>query len=124
MDGAVAVYVHDYLKIGDELVMRGPYGDFFLRQSDRNILLIATGSGLAPIMSILYQMEKEKIRRESLLFFGARTPADLYRSDRIEAVRQSLPRFRFIPVLSRPAETDNWTGEVGRGDRPDRQTHP
>ena len=76
--GAVSTYVHDYLKEGEELVISGPYGDFFLRESDRGILLIATGSGLAPIKSIINQIEIEQIPRKTTVFFCDRRPWDLF----------------------------------------------
>lgn len=113
-EGAVSTYVHDYLKVGDELAMRGPFGEFYLRDSDRNILLIATGSGLAPMLSMLYQIEKEQIRRNTTLFFGARTTKDLYYTATIEELKEKLPLFTFIPTLSRTTEEEDWRGERGR----------
>jgi Na+-transporting NADH:ubiquinone oxidoreductase subunit F len=61
----------------EELHLNGPYGDFYRRESERDILLIATGSGLASIKSILDQIEREQILRKNTVFFGARTPEDL-----------------------------------------------
>jgi len=113
-NGAVSTYVHDYLKEGDELLMSGPYGDFYLRESDKDILFIATGSGLAPIKSILHQMEGEKIRKKATLFFGDRTRNDLYYIEELEAFVQNMFDFTFIPTLSRLAEEDHWQGEKGR----------
>jgi len=112
--GAVSTYVHDYLKEGDEFLMSGPYGDFYLRESDRGMLFIATGSGLAPIKSILHQMEKEKIRQKATLFFGDRTRKDLYYIEELEAFEHNISDFTFIPTLSRPTEEDSWQGEKGR----------
>jgi len=113
-DGAITTYVHDYLKVGEELRVNGPYGDFYLRESDRDILLIATGSGLAPIKSILHQMEKEQPRRKATLFFGARTRKDLFYYERLREFEKSIPGFRFVPTLSRPTDDDQWDGEKGR----------
>lgn len=113
-DGAVSTYVHDYMKEGDELTINGPYGDFFLQESERDILLIATGSGLAPLLSILDQIEKQKIGNKTTLFFGARTVKDLLYFDELKAFETRLPNFTFIPTLSRPEEEDQWEGEKGR----------
>jgi Na+-transporting NADH:ubiquinone oxidoreductase subunit F len=113
-EGAVSTYVHDYLKMGDELVMRGPFGEFYLRDSDRDILLIATGSGLAPMLSILYQIQKEQIQRNTMLFFGARTTKDLYYTATIQELEEKLPLFTFVPTLSRTTDEENWRGERGR----------
>jgi Na+-transporting NADH:ubiquinone oxidoreductase subunit F len=112
--GAVSTYVHDYMKEGEELLINGPYGDFYLRDSKRDMLMIATGSGLAPIKSILHQMETEKIERKATFFFGARRRRDLYYFDELKAWESTLSHFTFLPTLSRPTEEDQWEGERGR----------
>jgi Na+-transporting NADH:ubiquinone oxidoreductase subunit F len=113
-EGVVSTYVHDFLKEGDQVTIAGPYGEFYLRESDREILFIATGSGLAPIKSILHQMEKEKIDRKATLYFGARTREDLYYWDRLKKFEETVPDFTFLPTLSRATEEDRWEGEQGR----------
>ena len=113
-EGVVSIYVHDYLKLGEELTVRGPYGDFCLCESDRDIFLIATGSGLAPVKSILHQIEREQIARKTRLFFGGRKPEDLYYFDDLKALEKKLPDFQYIPVLSRVGDDDSWNGERGR----------
>lgn len=112
--GIVSTYVHDHLKEGDELIARGPFGEFHLLDSQNDILLIATGSGLAPIRSILLQMEREKIDRKAMLFFGARSPKDLFYVDELKEMEKRLPSFTYIPVLSRVSPEDGWEGETGR----------
>ncbi len=113
-DGAVTTYVHDYLKENDELTIYGPYGDFYLRDSDRGILLIATGSGLAPMKSILHKIENDNIDRETILFFGAKNIEDLYYTDELKGLEKKLNNFKFHPVLSRVGEGESWDGEKGR----------
>ena len=113
-EGIVSTYVHDFLKENDELIMTGPFGEFFLRDSDRDILLIGTGSGLAPLLSIVDQIAKEGIKRKTTLFFGDKTPQDLYYMDQLRALEKDLPHFTFVPVLSRTTEKDKWEGEKGR----------
>ena len=112
--GAVSTYVHDYLKEGDEVLINGPYGEFYLRDSDRDILMIATGTGLAPIKSILHQMEKEQNARKITLFFGARTRKDLIHHEDLKQFEKNIPNLKFVPTLSRPTEEDQWDGELGR----------
>ncbi len=112
--GAVSTYVHDYMKVGEELLINGPYGDFYLRASERDILLIATGSGLAPIKSMLDQMEREQIQRKTTFFFGARTRRDLYYVEQLKGLEEKIPNYTFVPTLSRPIEQDEWEGEKGR----------
>jgi Na+-transporting NADH:ubiquinone oxidoreductase subunit F len=113
-EGVVSTYVHDFLKEGEELTIAGPYGDFYLRESKREILFVATGSGLAPIKSILHQMQKEQISRKATLYFGARTGEDLYYWDQLKEFEKAIPDFTFVPTLSRPRKEDQWDGETGR----------
>jgi Na+-transporting NADH:ubiquinone oxidoreductase subunit F len=112
--GVVSTYVHEYLKKGDELIMRGPFGDFYYRDSERDILMIATGTGLAPLMSIIRHIRAEKIQREITLFFGTRSVEDLYCVEELREMEKQLPSFTFIPILSREAEDSPWEGKRGR----------
>jgi Na+-transporting NADH:ubiquinone oxidoreductase subunit F len=112
--GVVSTYVHEYLKEGEELIMRGPFGDFYFRDSERDILLIATGTGLAPIMSILRFIRSEQIQRKTNLFFGTRIREDLYCVEELREMEKQLPAFTFIPTLSRAAENSQWEGKRGR----------
>ena len=113
-EGAVTTYVHEYLKKDDELTLYGPYGDFYLKDSDRDILLIATGSGLAPMISILHQVERENIQRDTTLFFGAKSRDDLYFSEKLRGFEKNIDNFKFYPVLSRAEDDKAWKGEKGR----------
>lgn len=113
-DGAVTTYVHEYLHKNDDLTLYGPYGDFYLRESDRGIIMIATGSGLAPMISILHQIENDKIKRNTALFFGAKTRNDLYYNDKLREFEKNIDAFKFYPVLSRSEDDAEWLGERGR----------
>ncbi len=113
-EGAVTTYVHEYLKKNDELTLYGPYGDFYLRDSDRGILMIATGSGLAPMKSILHQIEDDNIRRKTIFFFGAKHLEDIYYFDELKGLEEKLYDFRFYPTLSRVGDGEKWDGERGR----------
>jgi len=113
-EGAVSTYVHDYLKEGDRLTIIGPYGDFYLRDSDRDILLIATGSGLAPVKSILYQLEYEKCRKKITLFFGDKKRPDLLYYEELTEMAARMSNFTYTPTLSRTNEEEPWDGERGR----------
>lgn len=112
--GIVSTYVHDYLKEGEEVKVRGPFGDFFYRDSNRNILMIATGTGLAPIMSILRFFQSENIQRKTTLLFGTRKKEDLFCMDELRDLEKKLNDFKFIPTLSREPEDSAWEGERGR----------
>jgi Na+-transporting NADH:ubiquinone oxidoreductase subunit F len=114
-EGVVSTYAHDYLQVGEELIMRGPFGEFcLLCNLDRDILLIATGSGLAPIRSMIYQIRQEGIKQKVTLFFGDRKPEDLLYDDELREFERTLDDFTYIPTLSRTTEEDGWTGEKGR----------
>jgi len=113
-EGAVTTYVHEFLKEGEELRATGPYGKFYLRNSDRDIVFIATGSGLAPIKSMLHQIEREQRPRKTRFFFGARSANDLYYQKELLAWEKTIPNFTYVPTLSRPAEEKPWHGEKGR----------
>ncbi|RJF89372.1 monooxygenase [Oleomonas cavernae] len=92
----------------------GPHGTFYLRQGDGPIICIAGGSGLAPLLSLLQDARKNRVRRRCVMLFGARTQADLYGLDQIEEIaRDWLPAFRFVPVLSHEPEDSDWRGLRG-----------
>ncbi|UCE43010.1 MAG: 2Fe-2S iron-sulfur cluster binding domain-containing protein [Candidatus Aminicenantes bacterium] len=112
--GIVSTYIHNYLKKRDELVMRGPFGDFYYQESDRGILMIATGTGLAPIMSILRHMHREQIQQKITLFFGTRSEDDMYCVEELKSLEKELPRFTYVPTLSRVSDDSPWQGERGR----------
>lgn len=112
--GVVSTYVHHYLKQGEGVTIRGPFGDFYYRDSNRDILMIATGTGLAPIMSLLRYMREERIQRKATLFFGTKTQKDLYLVDELRGLEKELPAFKYMPTLTREAENSPWPGERGR----------
>ena len=112
--GVCTTYIHQHLKEDDQLTMVGPYGDFFYQEGDRKMIMVAIGTGMAPIMSILKYMRDEKIDREVEFYFGARTRDDLYMMEELTQLEKELPRFKLITCLSRPTEQCNWTGEQGR----------
>lgn len=112
-NGICTTYVHNYLKEGDEVLLNGPYGDFFLRETERPMICIAGGSGMAPLKSILLDMAERGSERKVQYFFGARSKRDLFLIDEMKELEEKLPNFKFIPALSEPQEEDNWDGEVG-----------
>jgi len=112
--GLATTFIHEVLKEGDEVTFNGPYGEFYLRESDREIFFVAIGSGMAPIVSILEQMAIEKIQRKATFVFGARHKKDLFYMEEIEALKQQIPHLEVIFTLSRSEEDDHWEGEKGR----------
>jgi len=119
-EGVVSPYVFDRLRQGEELAIRGPFGDFRIHESRREILFIAGGTGLAPIRSMLLEMA-EKVRdgaqparppRKATLYFSARAKKDLFFMDELHSLEQVLP-LRVVPALSDPEPDDSWDGETG-----------
>jgi len=113
-EGLVTTYVHQHLSKGDEVSFNGPFGDFYLRDSDCEIIMVAIGTGIAPIRSILYQMKDQQIERKATFFFGARTEKDLVCADEMYEFEKTIPNFNFRPVLSREPEESGWEGDRGR----------
>lgn len=113
-NGVCTTYIHQHLKETDKLTVVGPYGDFFYQDGDRDMVMVAIGTGMAPIMSILKYMKDENIDRNVTFYFGARTREDLYMIEELESLKEFLPNFRLITCLSRPTEACNWDGENGR----------
>lgn len=112
-NGIATTYVHNYMQEGDEVIFNGPYGDFFLRETEREIICIAGGSGMAPIKSILLSMAENGSNRRTRYFFGARSKKDLFLVEEMRRLEEELPNFEFIPALSNPEEDDQWEGETG-----------
>ncbi|MCE1245482.1 MAG: 2Fe-2S iron-sulfur cluster-binding protein [Firmicutes bacterium] len=112
-NGICTTYVFKYLKEKDNVTINGPYGDFFLRDSERDIVFIAGGSGMAPIRSMLYEMKQNNNQRKAMYFFGARAVKDLFQVDEMRQFEKDLPNFRYIPALSAPDPGDNWEGDIG-----------
>jgi len=96
------------------LRFEGPLGSFFLREaSDRPAILVAGGTGFAPMQSIIEHAIARGLDRPLHLFWGVRARRDLYRAERAEAWAREHAQIRFTPVLSEPAPGDDWSGETG-----------
>ncbi|HEX3834210.1 MAG TPA: MmoB/DmpM family protein [Solirubrobacteraceae bacterium] len=83
---------------GSQLAFTGPYGAFHLRPSDAPILMVAGGSGMAPVLGVLRQLAAESCARPIRFFYGARSPGDLFATDEIARLGERLADFRFTPV--------------------------
>ena len=102
------------LQAGQELEVTGPYGVFTLRKkSDRPLLFIGGGAGMAPILALLRSMAEEGSTRPAVYYYGARGPGDLFHTEELATLEERLPNFRFVPALSECGEDDEWSGERG-----------
>ncbi|MDO5649375.1 MAG: 2Fe-2S iron-sulfur cluster binding domain-containing protein [Gallicola sp.] len=112
--GICTTYMHDFVNVGDEVNINGPYGDFYYHDGDSEMVLVAAGTGFAPIRSILYHMKDNDIKRKARFYFGARTEEDLFLLDEMKMFEETLHDFKFMPTLSRTGEDSDWTGDKGR----------
>lgn len=102
------------LKAGDTLQLELPHGDFWLREdSERPLLMVAGGTGFAPIKSIIDHLVRRKIARPLALYWGSRQPEGLYAPEVIAKWQQALPGLRYEPVISDVATGASWHGRMG-----------
>jgi CDP-4-dehydro-6-deoxyglucose reductase len=112
--GKFTDHVFGAMKEKDILRVEGPFGSFFLREtSDKSMVLLASGTGFAPIKALIEHMEFKGITRPTVLYWGCRSKADLYLHEWAEAAAARLPHLRYVPVLSEPKTEDGWTGRTG-----------
>jgi CDP-4-dehydro-6-deoxyglucose reductase len=112
--GKFTEHVFGAMKEKDILRMEGPFGSFFLREdSDKPIVLLASGTGFAPIKAIIERIEHLGLSRPVTLYWGCRSQADLYLHDWALQAAARLPQLRYVPVLSEPKAEDGWTGRTG-----------
>ncbi|MDP2913132.1 MAG: FAD-binding oxidoreductase [Candidatus Omnitrophota bacterium] len=112
--GLCSTYIHEALDVNDRIMLTGPFGDFYLREdSDRGIVCIGGGCGMAPIRSILFYLKEKGMPRKVMYFFGARSKKDLFFTEELRALEDEFKNFRYIPALSEPKPQDNWDGETG-----------
>ena len=112
--GKFTDHVFGAMKEKDILRVEGPFGSFFLREaSDRPLVLLASGTGFAPIKALIEHMEFKGITRPAVLYWGCRSKADLYLHEWAEAAAARLPHLRYVPVLSEARAEDAWTGRTG-----------
>nr|WP_298135431.1 CDP-6-deoxy-delta-3,4-glucoseen reductase [Acidiferrobacter sp.] len=107
---------HVFTAMQERALLRfeGPLGTFFLREdTDKPVILMAAGTGFAPIKAIIEHSLSTDSRRELHLYWGARTRADLYLHDLALKWAAEHPQVRYTPVLSRPASADAWNGRTG-----------
>jgi CDP-4-dehydro-6-deoxyglucose reductase len=111
--GPFSDYVFHRLKVKDILRFEGPLGTFFLREdSDKPIILLASGTGFAPIKAIVQHAIHKGIRRPITLYWGGRTRSDLY-MNALAAQWADEQRLRYVPVLSDALPDERWTGRTG-----------
>ncbi len=102
------------MKAREILRLEGPYGSFFLRDdSDKPLVLLASGTGFAPIKAVLEHMQCQGVKRAATLYWGGRRPADLYLDAWVQSKLAEMPNLRYVPVISDALPEDRWSGRTG-----------
>lgn len=112
--GKFTDHVFNAMKEKEILRVEGPYGSFYLRDdSAKPMVLLASGTGFAPIKAVIEQMQHKGITRPATLYWGGRRPSDLYLDSWVQAQLAVMPNLKYVPVISNALPEDNWTGRTG-----------
>ena len=111
--GKMSSYIFN-LKPGDKVTISGPYGEFFIKETQSEMLYVGGGAGMAPLRSHIFELFKNlKTGRKVTYWYGGRSLRELFYIDEFRAIEKEFPNFTFNIALSEPAEEDNWDGYVG-----------
>ena len=101
-------------KPGDKVMVSGPYGEFHIKPTQREMMFIGGGAGMAPMRSHLFHLfHTEKTKRKTTFWYGGRSVRELFYMDDFEAIEKDFPNFTFNVALSEPKPEDNWKGYTG-----------
>jgi len=111
--GICSSYIFN-LKPGDKCMVSGPYGEFFIRDTQNEMMFIGGGAGMAPMRSHIFdQFQTKKTSRKATFWYGARSAKEVFYEDHFRAIEKDFPNFKFTIGLSDPLPEDNWTGDTG-----------
>lgn len=106
--GVASSYIYNQ-KPGDKVTVSGPYGEFFINESDAEMLYIGGGAGMAPMRSHLYELFKTlRTNRKVSYWYGGRSKGELFYIHYFRDLEKEFPNFKFYLVLSEPLDSDNW----------------
>jgi Na+-transporting NADH:ubiquinone oxidoreductase subunit F len=101
-------------KPGDKVTISGPYGEFFIKETQNEIVFIGGGAGMAPMRSHIFHLfHTERTTRKVSFWYGARSLREVFYEDEFRAIEKEFPNFTFNLALSEPKPEDNWTGYTG-----------
>ena len=107
--GVASSYIFNQ-KVGDKVTISGPYGEFFINDSEAEMLYVGGGAGMAPMRSHIYELFRTlKTGRKVTYWYGGRSKAELFYIHYFRALEKDFPNFKFFIALSDPTEADNWT---------------
>lgn len=102
------------LKPGDKVMISGPYGEFFIKDTDREMVYVGGGAGMAPLRSHIFHLfHTLKTKRKVSYWYGARSKREMFYTEEFEAIEKEFPNFSYHVSLSDAMPEDNWTGYTG-----------
>jgi Na+-transporting NADH:ubiquinone oxidoreductase subunit F len=111
--GKMSSYIFG-LKAGDEVTISGPYGEFFIKDTQAEMVYIGGGAGMAPLRSHIYDLfKRQRTKRKVTYWYGGRSSRELFYVDHFRAIEKEFPNFKFNIALSEPLPEDNWNGYRG-----------
>lgn len=111
--GIASTYIFN-LKPGDDVTVSGPYGEFFIEDTDREMVFIGGGAGMAPMRSHIFdQFLTQKTSRKASFWYGARSKREMFYDDQYKAIAAENPHFSYNVALSDPLPEDQWEGYTG-----------
>jgi Na+-transporting NADH:ubiquinone oxidoreductase subunit F len=111
--GKVSSYIF-HLKPGDPVTISGPFGEFFIKESDAEMVYIGGGAGMAPLRSHIFELFKQRhTKRKVSFWYGGRSLCELFYVEQFRELEAEYPNFSFHVALSEPLAEDNWTGDTG-----------
>lgn len=101
-------------KPGDKVTISGPYGDFFIKETEREMVYIGGGAGMAPLRSHIFHLfHTLKTDRKVSYWYGARSKREVFYEEDFRKIEKEFPNFSFHIALSEPLPEDNWDGYTG-----------
>lgn len=111
--GKMSSYIFN-LKPGDEVTISGPFGEFFARDTKKEMIFVGGGAGMAPMRSHIFdQFRRIKTDRKVTFWYGARSVKEMFYVNDFDTIQAENPNFKWHVALSEPQPEDNWTGPVG-----------
>ncbi|KEA53927.1 Na(+)-translocating NADH-quinone reductase subunit F [Mangrovibacter sp. MFB070] len=111
--GIMSSYIWS-LKPGDKVTISGPFGEFFAKETDAEMVFVGGGAGMAPMRSHIFdQLKRLSSKRKISFWYGARSMREMFYQDEFEQLARENPNFTFHVALSEPLPEDNWTGYTG-----------
>ena len=111
--GLASSYIFN-LKPGDKVTISGPYGEFFIKDTEREMVYIGGGAGMAPMRSHLFHLfQTLKTGRKVSFWYGARSVREMFYDEHFKDIEKKFPNFSYNVALSEPMEEDNWSGHTG-----------